>query len=138
MSKAKQSKSYTMTEKVGRYPSETAAWYLLEIPKKIGEEIYANFKDVHRGFGSLPVLATIGETTWRTSIFRSKHASTYMLFLKAAVRKKEGIEAGDKIIFNIKLANMQRETIQELEGKIIKQNIHPLTDFGKPRGREIW
>ena len=103
MTKAKQSKSYTMTEKVGRYPSETAVWYLLEIPKKVGEEIYANFKEVHRGFGSLPVLATIGETSWRTSIFRSKRTSTYLLFLKAAVRKKEGIEVGDKITFNIRI-----------------------------------
>ena len=101
MSQAKKAKTYMMTEKVGRYPSETDAWYLVEIPKKIGLEIYANYGQHHRGFGSLPVLATIGKTSWQTSIFRSKRISTYMLFLKAAIRKKESIEAGDKIPVSI-------------------------------------
>lgn len=97
-----QKKTYTLAGKVGRYPSETAAWYLVEIPKKIGQEIHKNYGQLHRGFGSLPVLATIGHTTWYTSIFRSNRtSSTYMLFLKASIRKKESIEAGDKIVFNI-------------------------------------
>ncbi len=103
MSQAKKLKTYTMTEKVGRYPSETATWYLVEIPKKIGQEIYTNFGQFHKGFGSLPVLATIGATAWRTSIFRSKRTNTYMFFLKVAIRKKENIEAGDKITFSIKI-----------------------------------
>lgn len=47
--------------------------------------------------GSLPVIATIGSTSWKTSIFPDKKSSGYLLPVKAEVRKKEGIAADDKI-----------------------------------------
>jgi hypothetical protein len=48
-----------------------------------------------RGFDSVRVTATIGATTWDTSIFPS--ADTYALPLKKAVLKAEGIARGDEI-----------------------------------------
>ncbi len=49
-----------------------------------------------RGFGSLKVTATIGETSWRTSIFPSRETG-WMLPVKAAVRKAEGLSEGDEV-----------------------------------------
>lgn len=49
-----------------------------------------------RGFGSLKVTATIGDSTWRTSVFPSREDG-WMLPIKAAVRKAEGIGEGDEI-----------------------------------------
>ncbi len=49
-----------------------------------------------RGFGSLKVTATIGDSTWRTSVFPSRNEG-WMLPVKAAVRKAEGIGEGDEV-----------------------------------------
>lgn len=46
------------------------------------------------GFGSLPVRASIGATTWRTSVFPQKESGGWLLPLKAAVRKaRESLKA---------------------------------------------
>lgn len=50
-----------------------------------------------RGWGSLPVMATIGKTTWKTSIFPDKKRGAYLLPIKAEVRKKEEIEKDDMV-----------------------------------------
>jgi hypothetical protein len=50
-----------------------------------------------RGWGSVPVVATIGGTTWKTSIFPDKKAGSFVLPLKAEVRKAEGIEEGQAV-----------------------------------------
>lgn len=49
-----------------------------------------------RGFGSIRVSATIGETCWGTSVFPIKGGG-FVLPVKAAVRKAEGIGAGDEV-----------------------------------------
>lgn len=74
-----------------------AGWHFVTIPKDISEEIKSRFGDRTRGWGSLPVSATIGATTWKTSIFPDKKAGAYLLPLKADVRKKEHIGAEDTI-----------------------------------------
>ncbi|MBC2665213.1 DUF1905 domain-containing protein [Novosphingobium flavum] len=51
-----------------------------------------------RGFGSLKVSATIGGSTWQTSVFPQKDAAGstgWLLPVKAAVRKAEGLTAGE-------------------------------------------
>jgi hypothetical protein len=55
---------------------------------------------VARGFGSLRVRATIGETTWETSVFPQGSATaapSWLLPVKAAVRKAEGLAEGDEV-----------------------------------------
>ena len=49
-----------------------------------------------RGFGSLKVTARIGGSQWRTSVFPQK-GEGWMLPIKAAVRKAEGIGEGDVV-----------------------------------------
>lgn len=95
--------SYTMKEKVFIYPSEVAAWHFIPVTRKIGQSIKeTNGKSV-RGFGSLPVEVSIGSSTWNTSIFPDKYSGSYILPLKASVRKKEDILAGELVTFTITL-----------------------------------
>ena len=75
----------------------------MEITGTVAKEIYQNFGKKHRGFGSLPVEVTVGATTWTTSIFRAKPTSSYLLFLKAGVRKRERIEVGDRLSVSLKI-----------------------------------
>lgn len=69
-----------------------AAWHFITLPVELSARI-KSFDIPRKGFGSMPVQATIGKTTWKTSIFPEKKG-TYILPLKADVRKKEGIIAG--------------------------------------------
>jgi hypothetical protein len=96
-------KSYTMTEKIWLYPGDMAAWHFVTLTKKIGQEIKETYGKSARGFGSLPVEVTIEKTTWKTSIFPDKRAGSYLLPIKAQVRKKEDIEAGELVKFSITL-----------------------------------
>jgi hypothetical protein len=95
--------SYTMKEKVWLYPGDMAAWHFITLTKKVGQEIKETWGKSARGFGSLPVEVTIGKTVWKTSIFPDKRAGSYLLPLKAQVRKKEDIEEGDLVKFSIVL-----------------------------------
>jgi len=76
-----------------------AAWHFVGIPTKQSAEIKKRFAAVAKGWGSLPVSVTLGKTTWKTSIFPDKKSGTYLLPLKADVRKKEDISHGDTVNF---------------------------------------
>jgi hypothetical protein len=45
----------------------------------------------------LRVKVTIGATEWQTSIFPDKKRATYVLPVKQAVRKAEGVTAGSTV-----------------------------------------
>lgn len=76
-----------------------AAWFFIEIPKNKVPNVE------RRGWGSVPVMATVGKTTWRTSIFPIKK-DHYFIPLKKQVRKKEDIFEGDTITISYKVATI--------------------------------
>lgn len=80
-----------------------AGWHFVSIPSETTAEIDDLFSMAKKGWGSLPVRATIGNTTWKTSIFPDKKTSSYLLPLKAEVRKNEQIREGDTITIVLKL-----------------------------------
>jgi len=91
---------YQMHTASGRAREAPGAWYFVKVPKKQSAEIKERFrrgKGVPRGFGSIRVSVTVGGTTWHTSIFPDSKSGTYVLPIKAAVRKKEKIKNGDTI-----------------------------------------
>jgi Domain of unknown function (DUF1905) len=94
---------FEITAKVWLY-HQMDGWHFVTIPKDVTKEIDAGFADRKRGWGSLPVIAYIGATSWRTSIFSVKKEGTYILPLKAQVRKKENITAGDTLKILIEIA----------------------------------
>jgi hypothetical protein len=49
------------------------------------------------GFGSVRVEATIGGSTWRTSLFPDTKRATYLLPVKRAVREAEQLSDGDAV-----------------------------------------
>ncbi len=89
---------------VWMYPG-TASWHFVTIPKATSKEIDHGFSDRKRGWGSLPVIVTAGSTIWDTSIFADKKTESYLLPLKAEVRRKEGIFADNdiKLLLEIKV-----------------------------------
>ena len=92
-----------MTEKAFLYPGEAANWHFVPVTKSVGREIKEKYGKLAKGFGSLPVTVTIGKTTWQTSIFPDRYSGSYLLPLKATVRKQEGIEVGEKVKYTLYL-----------------------------------
>ncbi len=79
----------------------TGAWFFVTIDGAAGEALSATalmrkLEGGGRGFGSLKVTARIGDSRWRTSVFPSKEEG-WMLPVKAAVRRAEGIGEGDEV-----------------------------------------
>lgn len=94
---------YKIKGKLFKWQGE-AAWYFIRIDQKTSENIKDNFGMMARGWGSLPVNATAGKSRWKTSIFPDK--GTYLLPVKAQIRKAEGINDGDSV-------NLELEIIAE-------------------------
>lgn len=84
-------------------PEAPASWHFLTIGGEAAEAIRATALmrrlegGQRRGWGSIRVTATIGDTSWQTSVFPSKESGGYLLPVKAAVRKSEGLAAGDEV-----------------------------------------
>lgn len=93
---------YKFSSKIWLYQG-AAAWHFLTIPEKQSKEIKKTFEGKSRGWGSLPVEVTLGKTSWKTSIFPDKKSGTYLLPLKADIRRKEGVAHGDTVSFVIKV-----------------------------------
>lgn len=72
------------------------SWFFLTIDGDTAQAIRAHAVNA-AAWGSVYVEATIGGTTWRTSLFPSKQAGGWLLPLKAAVRKAETIGEGSAI-----------------------------------------
>jgi hypothetical protein len=82
-------------------PSDS--WTFVSLPDEASAEIREVAGAIPRGFGSVRVTVTIGASTWKTSIFPDAKSGVYVLPLKKAVRKAEGVEAGDTATVRVEL-----------------------------------
>ena len=80
-----------------------AGWHFLTVPEKQSKVIKKTFEGKSKGWGSLPVKVTLGKTSWTTSIFPDKKSGTYLLPLKAEVRRREEVAHGDIVGFVIQI-----------------------------------
>lgn len=88
--------NYEFEAKPWRYNGPNG-WYFISLPIDFSIEIRQNFKSEEEGWGRLKATAKIGETEWKTAIWFETKSNTYLLPLKAEVRKNEAIELGVSI-----------------------------------------
>jgi hypothetical protein len=80
----------------------------LRIPPEAAEAIVAHRferqleEGKRRGFGSVKVTVSLGESKWQTSLFPNKDGS-WFLPIKAPVRRAEGIMEGDELAVELEL-----------------------------------
>lgn len=90
---------YEFSAKPWQY-SGPNGWYFVSLPVAMSAEIRSLLRSEEEGWGRLKTTAQIGATKWDTAIwFDTKH-NTYLLPIKAEVRKKENI-ATDQLIKTI-------------------------------------
>lgn len=91
----------TVTAPVWLWNEGKGSWHFLTVPEENATEIRAHaFSNSRRGFGSVRVAATINGVTWRTSVFPQKSGG-YILPIKADVRRRAGVSAGDEVTVTI-------------------------------------
>jgi len=72
-----------------------APWYFVTVPDEECLELEEASTFVSYGWGMIPVTAQIGGTRWATSLFPKD--GRYIVPVKAAVRKAEGLKEGDMV-----------------------------------------
>jgi len=93
--------SFEFENKVWLYNAENGSWHFITLPESLGKEIKEIFGHTSKGWGSIPVNVSVGESQWKTSIFPDKKENSYVLPLKASVRKAENISDGNTIHVSI-------------------------------------
>ena len=78
-------------------------WTFVSVPGELSEEIRERAAALPpAGFRSVRVAVTMGTSTWQTSVFPGDDGR-YALPVKKAVRRKEGVEAGDLVRVRLEL-----------------------------------
>lgn len=93
--------TYAFKAKVWIYPGGNGAWHFITVPKAISAKIKKGHGAHARGWGSLKVRVRIDKTTFDTSIFPENKSATYLLPVKASVRKKESLFAHSAVTVHL-------------------------------------
>lgn len=83
-----------------------ASWFFLSLPTDVADAISdeVDVRPQRRGFGAVKVIVSIGSTAWSTSVFPDTKLGTYVLPVKKAVRRAEGLDAGSRVKVVLDLA----------------------------------
>ena len=89
--------TYQFTAPLYLWEARTESWVFANLPEDVADEIEDAAPEPRRGFGAVKVEVTVGESTWRTSVFPSKADATFVLPVKKAILKAESLAVGDTI-----------------------------------------
>nr|WP_294849968.1 DUF1905 domain-containing protein [uncultured Sphingomonas sp.] len=87
---------------VWRWNPQKGSWHFVTITGDAATSIRLDSMGMRSGFGSVKVTAEVDGVRWTTSVFPS--GDDYILPLKADVRRRANIAAGDDIVVTLWLA----------------------------------
>jgi hypothetical protein len=102
-------------------------WTFVSLPASDSEEIRELAGLRPRGFGSVRVRATIGSSTWTTSIFPDSEAG-YVLPVKRPIRVAEALDVGDTATVTVELIDFLLPTKASSSAEV------PARGSGRPVG----
>jgi hypothetical protein len=82
------------------------SWTFVSLPVDASAEIRDRTGGTRRGFGSVRVRATVGGSTWTTSIFPDSKRGAYVLPVKRAIRTAQALEAGAVATVTVELIDL--------------------------------
>lgn len=89
-------KPITFTANLWKWQGGKAAWYFVTLPVEQSRDIKFA-QGPRRGFGAVKVDVTVGKSCWQTSIFPYSKTGSYILPIKADVRRHEKLAAGKPV-----------------------------------------
>ena len=72
-----------------------APWFFVTVPDEQSADLREAAAAVSYGWGMVPVTASVGGTTWTTSLWPQE--DRYVIPVKADVRRAEGLSEGDLV-----------------------------------------
>ena len=81
--------------------SSAGGWFFVSLPKDISKEIREHLKWQEGGWGRMKVSARIEKIEWETAIWYDTKMNTYLLPIKADIRKKTNVKLNEIIAVRI-------------------------------------
>lgn len=75
----------------------SGGWHFTALPQNLSKEIRENLKWQEEGWGRMKASAQIGELMWETAIWFDTKMGTYILPIKAGIRKKGNLKINETI-----------------------------------------
>ena len=72
-------------------------WTFVSLPKEISRAMRENFRHLEEGWGRMKVTAKLGSSEWHTAIWFDTKQDTYLLPIKAKIRKQENVALGEAL-----------------------------------------
>lgn len=94
---------YSMSAEVWEWDGPSS-WHFATVPDDLADLLRDFYGAAHKAFGTLAVSVTAGEVNWKTSLFWDSKRETYLLPVKAEVRRKAKIKGGDVVEFSLRPA----------------------------------
>lgn len=91
---------FTFSATVWRHAGQ-GGWHFVTLPADVADAI--RFFRPRKGFMPVAVHAHVGATRWKTSVFPDSASGSFLLALKADVRKAEKLGHGDTITVSLSL-----------------------------------
>jgi hypothetical protein len=92
--------NYEFSGEIWRY-NGTGGWFFITMPVDLSKEIRDMLQWQEEGWGRLKVSAIINTLEWKTSIWFDTKLNTYLLPIKAEIRKKANLENGTIVTVSI-------------------------------------
>ena len=103
------SETLTITTPLTRWEGDRGTYHLVSIKGKCAETIAMHARieklelGTRRGFGSVKVMARIGDARWKSSVFPQDKSTEWILLVSKKVMKDEDIVKGDKVTVELEL-----------------------------------
>ncbi len=94
--------SYQFVGELWKYDGP-GGWHFVNLPSKLSTEIRKNHPGAEEGWGRLKSSVIVGKTSWDTAIWFDRKLGTYLLPIKASIRKTEGLLIGQEIPIQISI-----------------------------------
>ena len=99
----------TLATPLKSWRGEKAVYHLVLITGEKAEQIAMHARllrleyGTQRGFGSVKVVARIGETTWKTSVFPQEKSTEWVLLVSKKVMRAENLTEGAEVKLELEL-----------------------------------
>jgi hypothetical protein len=92
--------TYEFSAELWQYPAP-GGWFFVSLPAEMSVEIRQNLKQHEEGWGRLKITAKTGKSQWESAMWFDTQRHTYLLPIKAEIRRKENLEADREIQITI-------------------------------------
>ena len=103
------SEAVTCTLPLRQWRGERGTYHLVTITGEDAEAIAMHERlsrlefGSRRGFGSVKVMARIGESSWKTSVFPQNRKAEWVLLVSKKIMRAENLAEGDQVQLEVEL-----------------------------------